>query len=228
MPATEGRLARDIDRELSGLDALEIRVEPRRPWTARAWSATWPKLAARHGPRHLAGHRLVRLATDLHLPGPAEVFSELWGKITDGTLAEATATTMRRATTGYTLALVVGTLLGAAVASPSCSARRCVADHRAPDHALDRVVPPGDPAVRALEAAILFVVIIGAAPSVANGLIAGSISSRRSSCGRRARRTAVRPLAPRGAPGRAALLPGRAEAGAGPSLGGASWRASCW
>ena len=48
-----------------------------------------------------------------------------------------------------------------------------LADHRAADDAVDRLVPAGDPAVPALRGAITFVVVLGAAPAIANGLIAG-------------------------------------------------------
>ena len=107
-------------------------------------------------------------------PGPGEVFSELWSKITDGTLAEAAATTLRRAATGYTFALVVGTLLGAAVAS-SKVLRTAVASLITGLQTMPSIAwfPLAILLYGLSEAAILFVVVIGAAPSIANGLIAG-------------------------------------------------------
>ena len=44
-PITEAD-ERELDRELSGLDALELAPEPRAEWATRLWAATWPKLAA--------------------------------------------------------------------------------------------------------------------------------------------------------------------------------------
>ena len=35
-----------LDRELAGLDALDLRRTSKASWAVRAWSATWPKLAA--------------------------------------------------------------------------------------------------------------------------------------------------------------------------------------
>ena len=54
--------------------------------------------------------------------------------------------------------------------SRSCAAAVGLADHGPPDHALDRLVPAGHPAVQAHRGRrSLFVVVLGAAPSIANG-----------------------------------------------------------
>ena len=37
-----------LDRELAGLDALDLRRTSKASWAVRTWSATWPKLAAVH------------------------------------------------------------------------------------------------------------------------------------------------------------------------------------
>ena len=44
--AVDTMSAADIDRELAGLDALELGGRERKPLPARIWSATWPKLIA--------------------------------------------------------------------------------------------------------------------------------------------------------------------------------------
>ena len=90
-----------------------------------------------------------------------------------GHLPEAIATTMRRAGVGYRLALVIGIAIGLASCDGAAADGRRVSDHRAADDALDRMVPARDPALRTHGAAIMFVVVFGAAPSVANGLING-------------------------------------------------------
>ena len=54
-----------------------------------------------------------------------------------------------------------------------------VADRRPADHAVDRLVPARDPALRADENAIMFVVVIGAAPSIAAASSPASTRFRR-------------------------------------------------
>ena len=62
---------------------------------------------------------------------------------------------------------------GGGVAGEGAARRVRLVHHRAADDAVDRVVPARRPAVQATEAAMYFVVVLGAAPSIANGLIAG-------------------------------------------------------
>ena len=67
-------------------------------------------------------------------------------------------------------------VIGLAVSrSQRAAGRGRLDDHRAADDAVDRVVPAGAILLFKLsEAAILFVVVLGAAPSIANGLITAS------------------------------------------------------
>jgi NitT/TauT family transport system permease protein len=141
----------------------------------RLWLATWPKLAA------------IALALVLWqivvwtgwrkeyvLPAPATVFKQLGTLIADGTVVEAVGTTMRRALVGYALALLIGGLIGAVVVS-SKIARSAVGSLITGLQTMPSIAwfPLAILLFKLTEGAITFVVVLGAAPSIANGLITG-------------------------------------------------------
>ena len=147
----------------SGLDALE-QSEARPPTRAqRAWLATWPKLVA---------IALVLLFWQVVvwsgwkpkyvLPGPAPVFSRLWKDLVNGDLLDATAVTLRRALLGVAVARsrvlrsAIGSMLSGLQTMPSIA-----------------WFPFAILLFQLSERAILFVVVLGAAPSIANGIVAG-------------------------------------------------------
>jgi NitT/TauT family transport system permease protein len=166
---------RVLRHELAGLDALEDdgRVAADRP--ARMWAAAWPKLAALA--LAVALWQLVVLSgwkPRYVLPPPVEVARELGRLLATGAFWQALAVTGRRAVTGYALAIAVGLLVGALVAS--------VRPLRVAFGALITGLqtmpsiawfPLAILLFKLSEAAILFVVVLGAAPSIANGLISG-------------------------------------------------------
>ena len=141
----------------------------------RAWSASWPRLAA------LALLFLVWQAVvwsgwrpEYVLPGPATVLQRLFDDLRDGTLPHAVAVTLRRAAAGYAIALVVGTAVGLAIAR--VPALRAAAGPLITGlQSMPSVAwfPLAILLFQLSEAAILFVVVLGAAPSVANGVLAG-------------------------------------------------------
>ena len=103
---------------------------------------------------------------------PFTVLDQFWHD--KSTLWEATQTTLRRAVEGFAIALVIGTVVGLLVVAVEDPAlRRRLDDHRPADDAVDRLVPARIVLFGLSEAAILFVVVIGAAPSIANGFING-------------------------------------------------------
>ena len=171
MAVTEQELA----TQLAGLDALE-RVLGRPPSRARrAWSAAWPKLAAIV--LGLVAWQAVvwsHWKPDYVLPGPGRVFSELGDLVTTGTFWKAIGITMRRAVTGYAIAVVAGTLLGLAVARVK-PLRTAVGSLITGLQTMPSIAwfPLAILLFKLSEQAILFVLVIGAAPSIANGLIAG-------------------------------------------------------
>jgi NitT/TauT family transport system permease protein len=163
------------DRELAGLDALEFDDPSERSLAQRAWSALWPKLAA------------VAIALflwqcvvwsgwkpDFVLPGPRQVLPELGEIVRTSTFWHAVGTTMRRALTGFALALVIGSMVGAAVVRVRVL-RTAVGSMITGLQTMPSIVwfPLAIVLFQLSESAILFVVVLGAAPSIANGLING-------------------------------------------------------
>jgi NitT/TauT family transport system permease protein len=164
-----------LGQELHGLDVLDTPQAPRRPVGLRIWSATWPKVAA--AAIAVAVWQLVVWSgwkPEHVLPGPADVFATLRTRIVDGTVPEATWITMQRAVNGFALALVIGVVLGALVARVRV-ARVAFGSFITGLQTMPSIAwfPAAILLFGLNEQAILFVVVIGAAPSIANGLISG-------------------------------------------------------
>jgi NitT/TauT family transport system permease protein len=168
----------EIDRhndELSGLDALEVPIHPAPSLLARSWAALWPKLAAIA--LFLAAWQLLVWSgwkPEYVLPGPATVLGRLGESIGDGTLIEAAAITMRRAAIGYGISLIIGIALGMAVARVRvlriATGALITGLQTMPSIAW---FPLAILLFKLSEQAILCVVVLGAAPAIANGLIHG-------------------------------------------------------
>jgi NitT/TauT family transport system permease protein len=141
----------------------------------RVWLATWPKLAA-IGLALLLWQLVVWSGwkPEYVLPGPRAVFAELGDLIADGTVAEAMSITIRRAAVGFALALAIGVVIGSVVAS-SKIVRSAVGSLITGVQTMPSIVwfPLAILLFKISEQAILFVVVLGAAPSIANGLIIG-------------------------------------------------------
>lgn len=139
------------------------------------WRSLWPKLAAA-AIVLLAWQALVWAAwrPAYVLPGPGAVFSRLFGDLSGPDLPFAIRTTLRRALTGYTLALVLGTALGIVVARVRV-ARSAFGSLITGLQTMPSIAwfPLATLLFQPSESAILFVVVLGAAPSIANGLISG-------------------------------------------------------
>jgi NitT/TauT family transport system permease protein len=161
---------------LAGLDNLELGQAGRGAarGAVRAWRATWPKLLAIA--LVIAVWEAVHLSGWKHyaLPGPGAVFSGLWGQAGHALLWQAIATTMRRAAIGFGLAVLIGGVAGALVSriKPLRAATGSVitALQTMPSIAW---FPFAIILFGTSTAAILLVIVLGAAPSIANGLIAG-------------------------------------------------------
>jgi NitT/TauT family transport system permease protein len=164
-----------LDRELAGLDALELSRAPVRGRLARVGSAIWPKLAA-IGIGLLIWQVVVwsHWRPDYVLPGPVAVFEELGNQISQAAFWHAIGITVQRAAVGYSLAVLIGAFVGAAVARVG-PLRRAIGSFITGLQTMPSIVwfPLAILLFKLGEGAILFVVILGAAPSVANGLISG-------------------------------------------------------
>ncbi len=171
MAIDQGRL----DEELAGLDALDLEPEGRGDRLARLWSALWPKVAA--VALALALWQLVvwtHWRPDYVLPPPDRVLGRLGQLLGEGSFYQAIGITMRRALTGYALAVLVGSVVGASVARVR-PLRTAVGSLVTGLQTMPSIAwfPLAILLFQLSEGAILFVVVLGAAPSIANGLISG-------------------------------------------------------
>ncbi|MDQ4069779.1 MAG: ABC transporter permease [Actinomycetota bacterium] len=165
----------ELAAELAGLDALEAHLG-RRPSRARqVWSTVWPKLAAIA--LALGAWQAVVWSgwkEEYVLPGPDTVLPLLVDMLGTGKFWTAVGITMRRAVSGYALALVIGSLLGLAV-SRIRLLRTAVGSLITGLQTMPSIAwfPLAILLFGLTKQAIMFVVVLGAAPSIANGLIAG-------------------------------------------------------
>jgi len=162
-------------RELSGLDALEL-AGGRPPSRAELlWAASWPKLAA-IAISLLAWQVVVWSGwrPPYALPGPGEVFPELWRQMGEPTFWQAVATTMRRAAVGFLAATAIGLVVGVATARIG-RLRVAIGSLITGLQTMPSIAwfPLAILLFQLSENAMYFVVILGAAPSIANGVITG-------------------------------------------------------
>ncbi len=169
------------DRHLRGLDALETAAPSGtdRPtaWraAARVWAATWPKLAAVVLVVLVwqvvvwSGWRPVYV-----LPGPDRVLPRLFTELSSAEFWGALGVTMRRALAGFALALAAGVTVGLAV-SRFAPLRVAIGSLITGLQTMPSIVwfPIAMLLYGISESAIMFVIILGAAPSIAGGLTSG-------------------------------------------------------
>ena len=167
----------ELARELSGLDALEA-AESRasaRASAGRVFSSTWPKVAA-----IALAIALWQLAVVLELkpryalPPPGPVFGELIGLLQTERFWQSVGVTARRAIYGYSWALLVGAVIGIAVVRVK-TLRTAVGAMITGLQTMPSIAwfPLAILLFQLSEQAIAFVVVLGAAPSIANGIISG-------------------------------------------------------
>jgi len=162
---------------LAGLDSLELQQAgvSAGDRARKIWAAVWPKLLAIAivigvwELVYLSGWKSAAI-----LPSPAAVFSDLWAQAHHAVLWQAIATTLRRAVIGFGMALVIGVVIGALV-SRIKPLRAAVGSMITALQTMPSIAwfPFAIILFGATTSAILFVIILGAAPSIANGLIAG-------------------------------------------------------
>jgi NitT/TauT family transport system permease protein len=175
MPTADvtGTDAARIDQQLSGLDALELPLRRRVSLPRRIWAQLWPKALA---VGIVVAFWQVVVWTGWRptyvLPGPVKVFSTLFSNF--GDLLDAARTTLWRAVQGFGLAIVIGSTLGVCVAR-SRVLRAAIGSMITGLQTMPSIAwfPLAILLFRLTNGAILFVVVLGAAPSIANGLISG-------------------------------------------------------
>jgi NitT/TauT family transport system permease protein len=168
-------LPRSEDLELAGLDALELPLAPQPSLARRFWSSSWPLLAALAVV--IGAWQLVVMSgwrPSYVLPGPLTVAERIVKDVADGQILPAVATTMRRIGLGFALALVIGGLIGLAIVRWRVL-RTAIASLITGLQTMPSIAwfPLAILLFGLSEQAMLFVVVLGAAPSVANGLITG-------------------------------------------------------
>ena len=161
--------------EVAGLDALETSRIQGPPLARRAWTALWPKLLA-VGIFLLLWQSVVWAGfyREHVLPGPAAVFEDLWKQLQEPTIWGAIVTTLRRGLWGFALALVIGMGVGVLVARFAIL-RAAVGSLITGLQTMPSIAwfPLAIVLFKLTEEAITFVVLLGAAPSIANGVIHG-------------------------------------------------------
>ena len=159
----------------AGLDALEAPSEQSTPRSRRVLSAAWPPLVA-IGLLLLVWELVYRAGVKpaYTLPSPADVGLTLLDQLRDGTLLEAMATSLSRGGFGFLIALAVGTPLGLLIAMVR-PVRRAIGPLISGLLSLPSVawVPAAIIFFGIGNAAIFAVVLLGAVPSIANGMVSG-------------------------------------------------------
>jgi NitT/TauT family transport system permease protein len=117
---------------------------------------------------------LLKLKPSYALPGPADVAQTFLQTVQDGRATEAIWTSVSRGALGFALSLVIGTLLGLAMWS-SRWLRAAIGPIVSGLQSLPSVawVPAAIIWFQLTDAAIYTVVLLGAVPSIANGLLTG-------------------------------------------------------
>lgn len=168
----------DRDRRAleAGLDALEtVVVAPPRSWGRTAWHAFWPVAAvllillAVWQAVYLAG-----LKPEYALPSPQQTWETFLLAVQDGTAWRAVSLSLQRGGVGFVISVVVGVVLGVAMATIPLL-RRGLGPIVTGLQSLPSVawVPAAIIWFGFGNAAIYTVVLLGAIPSIVNGLLGG-------------------------------------------------------
>ena len=178
MPAPDvlpGRDGVDTAAVAAGLDALDIPTAPRKPVLRRVLAAGLPPLVA--VVLFVAVWQLVwasAIYPEYQLPAPLAVWQEFVTTVQDGRIRPIVWTSVHRAVLGFLVSVVIATPLGLLVAKVPV-VRAAVGPLLAGMQSLPSVawVPAAVLWFGLTDATIYFVVLLGAIPSIANGLVAG-------------------------------------------------------
>jgi len=168
--------AEESHADLAGLDALELAgMAGDESRLSRLWGGAWPKLIAVF--LAIAGWQIVvwsHWRESFILPGPGAVFGDLRHLVTTAIFWKAIATTLRRALTGYAFAITIGAVIGLASVRIR-TLRSAVGSLITGLQTMPSIAwfPLAIMLFKLSEGAIFFVVVIGAAPSIANGVLSG-------------------------------------------------------
>ncbi len=165
----------ELAAELEARDLEEVAPRRLRAPQLRLWSGLWPQLVA--FALALVAWQVVvwsgwRPANVL--PGPLPVFRSLFGDLSNGDFYIGVAITLQRAVLGYGIAVVTGSAVGLLVARVSIL-RRALGSALLGLQSMPSIswFPLAILLFQRSEPAIVFVVLLGAAPAIANGLLSG-------------------------------------------------------
>jgi NitT/TauT family transport system permease protein len=165
----------ELATELEARDVADSAPRWSRAPQLRLWSGLWPQLVAIA--LAVAAWQVVvwsgwRPANVL--PGPLPVFRSLFGDLSNGDFYIGVGTTLQRAVLGYGIAVVTGSAVGLLVARVSIL-RRALGSALLGLQSMPSIswFPLAILIFQRSEPAIIFVVLLGAAPAIANGLLSG-------------------------------------------------------
>jgi len=168
-------MATELAAKLEVVPAAETEAAPRRLPLAGIWSSLWPKLAA-----ILLGLTAWQLIVwsgwkpDYVLPGPLPVLQRLTQDLTNPDFDLGIGVTLRRALLGYAIAVAIGSVVGILIARVRLL-RKAVGSAILGLQSMPSIAwfPLAILLFGLNETAIFFVVILGAAPAIAGGLLNG-------------------------------------------------------
>ncbi len=161
---------------IAGLDALELSGRrTKQGLGGRTWAGIWPKLIAVGlvvGVWQFA--YWLEWKDPWVLPAPGEVGAQLWQFVGQVDFWRGVGTTLRRALLGFALAALIGFVVGVAVARNRVL-RAAIGSTITGLQTMPSIAwfPLAILLFQLNESAIYFVVVLGAAPSIANGVITG-------------------------------------------------------
>jgi NitT/TauT family transport system permease protein len=168
-------MATEFAVEIAGASAVESAPRPTRLPLRRVWASLWPKLAA--VVLVMAVWQVVVWSgwkPDYVLPGPLPVLQRLAQDLRNVNFDLGVAITLRRALIGYAIAVAIGSVLGILVARVAVL-RKAIGSAILGLQSMPSIAwfPLAILLFGLNETAIFFVVILGAAPAIAGGLLSG-------------------------------------------------------
>jgi NitT/TauT family transport system permease protein len=165
-------VATDLERDFAGPQPVPT-AKRAGAFAWKAWNATWPKLLAIA--IVIGGWQLAVYShhwKEYLVPSPFTVLDRLFHE--PGKLLTATLVTLRRGLQGFVIAMVIGTVVGIAVARVKIL-RAAIGSMITGLQTMPSVawVPLAIILFKEGPSTVTFVVVIGAAPSIANGIISG-------------------------------------------------------
>src|SRR5712664_950164 len=168
-------MAAELAVELETRQLADLSERPTRAPQLRIWSSLWPQLAALVVAVAVwqvvawSGWRPASV-----LPGPLPVFQRLFNDLTSVDFYVGVAITLERALIGYGIAVLAGSAVGLLVARVTIL-RRALGSALLGLQSMPSIswFPLAILIFDRSEQAIIFVVLLGAAPAIANGLLSG-------------------------------------------------------